>query len=171
MEEKVLVKGNLGGKFFLVLLWLLVIAFIAIFATATLVFSGLFSQEMTDFINTYSSAAEVLQSSEVSEEEYLEIEKKLEEALKKAAIPVAVTAGANLIIKFICGLRANRFFYKKIVADMKLINDSVREENLRRMMIARRGGVSVLAFATSLMGYNAVLELLSYAADAISNMF
>ncbi len=147
------------------------IAFIAILATATLVFSGLFSQEMTEFINTYSSAAEVLQSSEVSEEEYLEIEKKLEEALKKAALPVAVTAGANLIIKFICGLLANRMLYKKIIADMKLINDSVREDNLRRMMIARRGGVSVLAFATSIMGYNAVLELLSYAADAISNMF
>lgn len=147
------------------------IAFIAIFATATLVFSGLFSQEMTEFMNTYASAAETLQAGEVSDEEYLEIEKKLEEALKKAAIPVAVTAGANLIIKFICGLIANKLYYKKIIDDMKLINDSVREENLRRMMIARRGGVSVLGFAISLTGYNVVIELLATAANALSEMF
>ena len=147
------------------------IAFIAIFATAMLVFSGLFSQEMTDFMNTYASAAETLQSGEVTEEEYLEIEKKLEEAMKKAAVPVAVTVGANLIIKFICGLIANKLYYKKIIDDMKLINDSVREENLRRMMIARRGGVSVFGFAISLTGYNVVIELLASAANAISNMF
>ena len=122
-------------------------------------------------MNTYASASETLQSGEVSDEEYLEIEKKLQEALKKAAIPVAVTAGTNLIIKFICGLIANKLYYKKIVADMKLISDSVREENLRRMMIARRGGVSVLGFAVSLTGYNVVIELLASAANALSEMF
>ena len=122
-------------------------------------------------MNTYASAAETLQAGEVSDEEYLEIEKKLEEALKKAAIPVAVTAGANLIIKFICGLIANKLYYKKIIDDMKLINDSVREENLRRMMTARRGGVSVLGFAISLTGYNVVLELLATAANKLSEMF
>ena len=95
----------------------------------------------------------------------------MRKAMKKAAVPVAVTVGANLIIKFICGLIANKLYYKKIIDDMKLINDSVREENLRRMMIARRGGVSVFGFAISLTGYNVVIELLASAANAISNMF
>lgn len=147
------------------------IAFIAIFATVTLVFSGLFSQEMTEYTNTFAQIAEKVEAGSLSEEEYIAIEKELAQAMSKVAVPLSITVGANLIIRFICALIANKLFYKKIVEDMKLINDSVREENLRRMMVARRGGVSVLGFATSLMGYNVVLELLGYAATMLSGMF
>lgn len=148
------------------------IAFLAIFATVSLVISGLFSQEITTYANTfYEATAEMEKAEEMTAEEYLALETRLEEAMKKMAVPLSVQAGANLLLGLICALTANRFYYKKIIEDMKLINDSVREENLRKLMIARRGGASVIGFATSLLGYNVLLELLGYAANILTELF
>lgn len=148
------------------------IAFLAVFATASLVLSGLFSQEITEYANTFYEVSSKMQSAEaVTDEEFAALEAKLEESMKKMAVPLAAQAGVNLLLGLICALTANKFYYKKIVEDMRLINDSVREENLRKLMIARRGGVSVMGFATSLLGYNVLLELLGYAASMLTDLF
>lgn len=148
------------------------IAFLAVFATASLVLSGLFSQEITDYANTFYEVTAKMESDDyLTNAEQVALEKELEEAMKKMAVPLAVQAGVNLLLGLVCALTANKLYYKKIVDDMKLINDSVREENLRKLMIARRGGASVMGFATSLLGYNVVLELLGYAASMLTELF
>lgn len=148
------------------------IAFLAVFATVSLVISGLFSQEINEYSTVlYDVTSKMESADELTSEEYLALEKKLEDAMAEMAVPLAVQAGTNLLLGLICALTANKLYYKKIIDDMKLINDSVREENLRRLMIARRGGASVIGFATSLLGYNVLLELLGYAADMLTNLF
>ena len=147
------------------------IAFLAIFATASLVISGIFAEEIKNYANIfYDVTAQMESADSLTTEEYLALEKKLEDSMKEMAVPIAVQAGANIIFGLICALIANKLYYKKILDDMKLINDSVREENLRKMMITRRGGSSVMGFATSLLGYNVLIELLSYAADMLTNL-
>lgn len=148
------------------------IAFLAVFATVSLVISGLFTQEITDYTNAlYEVTAKMEKADEITDEEYIALEKQLEEAMKKMAVPLAVQAGTSIILGLICALTANRLYYKKIIEDMKLINDSVREENLRKLMISRRGGTSVIAYATSLFGFNVLLELLGYAANLLTELF
>ena len=43
---------------------------------------------MTDFINTYASAAEKMQSGELAEEEYYAIEKELAERRKASGVTI-----------------------------------------------------------------------------------
>lgn len=148
------------------------IAFLAVFATASLVISGVFSQEIEKYTTAlYDLSVKTQNVSELTEEEFLALEKQLEESMAEMAAPLAAQVGTYLLLGLICALTANRLYYKKILDDMKLINDSVREENLRKLMISRRGGISAIGFATSLFGFNVLLELLGYAANLVTNLF
>ena len=82
-----------------------------------------------------------------------------------------IISGVNFAMSLICALSADYLYYKKILEDMKTISDSVKDENMRKIMIARRGGLSPLAFAASLLGYNMLINVLIYAADFIMNSF
>ena len=72
-------------------------------------------------------------------------------------------------MSLIAALVADRLYYKKVLEDMKAISDTVREENMRKLMITRKGGLSALAFAASVLGYNTFINLMVYAADFITN--
>ena len=100
-----------------------------------------------------------------------EIMKAAEEMMAKTRTPFLIVGGVTLALRLIAALLADQLYYKKILKDMQIINDSVRDENMRKMTIARRGGLAPLAFAASLFGYNSLVSLLVYAADSLMNSF
>ena len=145
--------------------------FMVLFATASLMLSGLTGQ-ILDEANAFMKEAYSFDYSTATEEEAEAFERQLlqknEESLLRIRKPALIVIGVNTLLRLICALTADRFYYKKVVADSKIINDNIREENTRKLALARRGGLSVLAFAASLIGYNALISLLVSAASMIS---
>lgn len=52
-----------------------------------------------------------------------------------------------------------------------MIADEIDDENLKRLMLARRGGASPMLFAAGFFGYNCIISLLTYIADIIVDRF
>ncbi|MDO4495754.1 MAG: RING finger protein [Oscillospiraceae bacterium] len=150
------------------------IFFMVLFATASMMLSGVATDAM-EIANFYINEVYSADTENATEQELAELqkefEKKGEEMRQKLKKPMLILVSVNAVIRLICALSADRLYYKKILADMKLISDSVKEENLRKVMIARRGGLSALSFAASLLGYNMLVSVLVFAADALMNSF
>lgn len=150
------------------------IFFMVLFVTSSMLMTGL-SNQILDAATEYSNAVYALDIENATEEELAAAEDDVirlgNEFWGKIKKPMLIMAAVTTVLRFICALVADLFYYKKIVADMKVINDSVREENLRKVMITRRGGLSPLAFAASLLGENMLISVLVYAADFIMNSF
>lgn len=148
--------------------------FILMFAAVSLMLSGFTSDiaeasyEFTEKYGTFNYETATEEEIRAFEEEFVKAGDEFYAKIKK---PVLIVAGVTFAMNLICALCADYLYYKKILADMKIINDSVKEENMRKMMITRRGGLSPLAFAASLLGYNSLINILIYAADMIMNSF
>lgn len=145
--------------------------FVVLFATVSLMLSGL-SADVTlhtdEFLNSYGT----FDYENATEEELLayeaEVEKGSSDLFNKIAKPLAIIGAVNFGMSFIAALVADRLYYKKVFEDMKAVSDAVREENMRRLMLARKGGLSVFGFALSVFGYNMFINLMVYAADFIT---
>ncbi len=146
--------------------------FIVLFATVSLMLSGITlnaSLHVNFFIENYG----VFDYENATEAEIAAYEKEVEKAstelfdnIKK---PVAIIGAVNFGMSLIAALAADRLYYKKVLADMKAVSDAVKDENMRKLMIARKGGLSALAFAASGLGYNIFVDAMVYAADFITN--
>ncbi len=146
--------------------------FIVLFATVSLMLSGITlnaSLHVNFFIENYG----VFDYENATESEIAAYEKEVEKAsaelfdnIKK---PVAIIGTVNFGMSLIAALAADRLYYKKVLADMKAVSDAVKDENMRKLMIARKGGLSALAFAASGLGYNIFVDAMVYAADFITN--
>lgn len=148
--------------------------FIVLFACASLILSG-FSSDIIEASGPYLELIESFDYENATEEEYAEftdeIEKSGTEMLQKVAKPMTVVVSVDLFTHLLCALLADRLYYKKIKEDLKLIDDSVPEKNMRKAVISRRGGLSLIAFLASLMGYNSLVQLLIMGADMLMNSF
>ena len=145
-----------------------------IMATVSMVLSG-FTVQMTEAANEYLSVYENIEiTEETTDEELKAAEAELYEAMvkmtQKAKKPMLIVGGAELIIHLIFALIADRLYYKKVFADLKEINNTINEENMRKLLITRRGGLSPLAFAASIMGNSLLLMALDYVAVFINGM-
>ncbi len=145
--------------------------FVVLFATVSMMLSGLstdISIHADEFLNVYG----VFDYQTATEDEIAAYEKELEkgsaEFFGKIKKPVAIVAAVNFGMSLIAALVADRLYYKKVFEDMKAISDAVREENMRKLMLARKGGLSVFGFALSVFGYNTFVNLMVYAADFIT---
>ena len=148
------------------------IFFVVLFATVSMMLSGItadFTAHADEFLSKYgyfdyeSATEEEIASFEA------EFEKGMDEFYNKVKKPAAIIAAVNFGMSLIAALVADRLYYKKTLEDMKMISDTVREENMRKLLIARKGGLSALAFAASVLGYNTFINLMVYAADFITN--
>lgn len=148
--------------------------FIALFAAVSLMLSN-FSADLLRQSDAYIAVMESFDYENATEEEYAAFEKELEKAgaefLANAKKPTLIILGVDTVMRLICALAADRLYYKKLKDDMKLFDESVKEPNMRKLMIARKGGLSPLAFAASLMGYNSLVQLLMAGAEMIMNSF
>ncbi len=150
------------------------IFFVALFVTASLMLSG-YSTDLVKASDEYASVIYGTNIETATAEELAEFEKELEKAsndyLAKVKIPMLIVTGVNVVIRIICALFADKLYYNKMRNDIKLIDETVEEPNMRKMMISRKGGLSPLAFAVSIMGYNSLVQLLVSGAEMIMNNF
>ena len=148
--------------------------FIALFVTASLMLSG-FSAELYKQSDAYVGVMESFDYENATEEEYAAFEKELEKAgnefVAKTKKPMLIVTAVTTVLHLICALAADSLYYKKMKEDLKLIDESVKEPNMRRLMISRKGGLSPLGFAISIMGYNSLVQLLATGAEMIMNSF
>ncbi len=146
--------------------------FLVVFATVSMMLSGITAEIAAyadEFLNSYGEFSyETATEEEIAAYE-AEIYKASEDFFNKAKKPAAISAAVNFGMSLIAALVADRLYYKKVIDDMKLISDSVREDNMRKLMIARKGGLSAFAFAASVLGYNFFVNLMVYAADFVTN--
>ena len=146
--------------------------FIVLFATVSLMLSGI-SADVSFYANEFLNVYGTFDYQTATEEEIAAFEAEFEKAsaefFNKIKKPLAISAAVNFGISLLAALVADRLYYKKVYEDMKVISDSVRDENMRKLMITRKGGLSALAFAGSVLGYNLFINLMVYAADFITN--
>ena len=147
--------------------------FLVAFVTASILLSG-YTNVLYDAALEYSDAISAFDVENASEEELdamtAEMEKMMGDFYEKVKIPMLITMGINVLLRLICALAADKLYYKKAVADIKLIKETVQEPHMRRLMIARRGGLSALGFTASLLGETLLVNLLFYTADFIKNI-
>lgn len=88
-----------------------------------------------------------------------------------AAVPMIVLFAVSVAQALLCALLADRLYFKKINSDLKLIDETVENEGVRKIMIARRGSASFLAFIAGTLGQDALLSLFIVSADTLSSLF
>ncbi len=86
----------------------------------------------------------------------------------KTVVPLAILFHIALAERLLFGFLADRLYYKKVNADLKIIDETVDDENLRKMMIVRRGSVSFLAFFAGRLGHEVLVQIFVFAADKLS---
>ncbi len=147
---------------------------IVLFATASLMLSGLMN-EVVDYAEPYMTLIEEFNYETASDEETSMFEdaliKESEEFSAKAKKPMLIIAGVNLILHLICGFIGDPLYYNKMKSDLNAVNEAFRDEAMRRMMITRKGTVSILNFLASLFGYNSFVQILAAGASMIMNGF
>lgn len=147
--------------------------FLVAFVTASILLSGMTNQ-VAAAAEEYSEKIASISGVTVTEEQLIEIEPELEkyvaEFYSKVSKPLAITTAVTLILRLICALMADRLYYKKILNDMKLISETVQENQMRRMMIARKGGLSALGFTASVLGETMLINALYVIADFIKEL-
>lgn len=147
---------------------------IVILATASMVLSG-FTSQVTNAANEYMTVYENIEITENSTNEEVAA---AEEALLKAADemrikaqkPLIIISSVQLVLHLVFALIADKAYYKKVFDDLKEINNTVEDDNFKKMMITRRGGLSPLAFMASLLGNNMLLMALDAVASFINGM-
>lgn len=147
--------------------------FVVLFATVSMMLSGI-SAEVSVYADEFLNSYGTFDFQTATEEEIASFEAEFEkgstEFFNKTKKPLAISAAVNFGMSLLAALVADRLYYKKVYEDMKAISDTVREENMRKLMITRKGGLSALAFAASVLGYNVFINLMVYAADFVTNL-
>lgn len=148
--------------------------FLVVFATVSMMLTGVSAEIAThadEFLNSYGEFNyETATDEEIAAYE-AETQKASVEFFNKIKKPLAISSAVNLGMSLVAALVADRLYYKKVFEDMKLISDTVRDDNMRKLMFARKGGLSAFAFAVSVLGYNLFVNLMVYAADFVTNTF
>lgn len=147
--------------------------FVVLFATVSMMLLGI-SAEVSVYADEFLNSYGTFDFQTATEEEIASFEAEFEkgstEFFNKIKKPLAISAAVNFGMSLLAALVADRLYYKKVYEDMKAISDTVREENMRKLMITRKGGLSALAFAASVLGYNVFINLMVYAADFVTNL-
>lgn len=121
--------------------------------------------EVNEIMTPYQ---EQIQTNALSQEEFETIMVKTSAVVTKPfAIGIALIILANLIGAFL----ADKTYLKKIKSDMQMLDEQVPDENMKTMLLSRRGGVSFLGPLCGFFIYDAIGSLLIYLADfAASHM-
>lgn len=138
--------------------------FLLIFAATSLALSG----PANDYIDAANKFYTAMGNSSVTDEQANEL---ADEFVQATAKTMPIIGGVSLALRLICALTADLFYYRKMQKDLAMIADEIDDENLKRLMLARRGGASPMLFAAGFFGYNCIISLLTYIADIIVDRF
>ena len=140
------------------------------FASITMMTAS-FQTDIFEASEKFTSLAQPILEAETLTASDAEIEKIISDYYKDISRPLLILSSIFFIERLLCGFIADKIYYKKINADLKIIDETVEDKGIRQMMIARRGSVSFLAFFAGNLGEQTLLNLFVMAADAISGMF
>lgn len=136
------------------------VVFLMIFATTSLFLSG----PANDYIDAADKFYSAMNAGSVTDEQANGL---AEEFMQATAKTIPIVAGVSLALRLVSALTADLFYYRKMQDDLAMIADEIDDENLKRIMLARRGGASPMLFAAGFFGYNFIISLLTYIADII----
>lgn len=151
------------------------IILILIFVSITMMTTPLQNQ-VYDAAEKFRSASQpIAENSQaienLSDEEYAQLMKNTEEFYVSVQKPMLILMGILFAQHLVCGLIADRMYYHKVKSDLALIDRTVENGEMRKMMVARRGGCSVLAYFAGHFGEQMLLSLFVTLADKISHLF
>ncbi len=136
------------------------IIFMLIFATASIALTP----AMTNYTEAVESFYSAIDSNEITDEQAAALVQELTQVTQKYA-PIII--GISLLVRLASGFCANPLYYNKMKNDYALICEQAREAMGRRLLLGRRGGASAMLFAAGFFGYNCIISILTYIADAI----
>lgn len=142
------------------------IFFAVFFVSVSLLTFGV-QDNLLSAMDEYYETIESIQMSEsetLAQEDIAKAQQASSKFFKEAAPYEAILISIALIERLICGFTANRFFYKKATEDIEKINQTTDSVAYRKLMIMRRGSVSVIALFTCFLGMEVLTQLLTYIA-------
>lgn len=151
------------------------IVLMVVFASITMMCTPVTNKLMTAY-EELASVAAALQNENTDEASPEEIDissldqQAVDKFTKEATVPTVILTSVWLLESLACALLADKLYLKKINADLRLIDDTVENDGVRKIMIARRGSVSFLAFFAGSLGQDALLSLFVLSADTISSI-
>ena len=124
---------------------------------------------------SYSEYYELYETEGTTEEQLLEkseeVSKLLAGYFRETWKSYLAIYGTNLILCLICALVADKLYYKKAVDDLWEINENHLDSPVKRMIISRKGGLSVIGFIFASIAPNMIISTLYTAAEFIKSLF
>ncbi len=119
---------------------------------------------MNEFYEVYDSA--VIEAQRVTEAQGEKaanavLEQRAQQ-LVEAATPLMLPMMLYFVLKLCAGFLANKFYYKKVMADIEQINSEPLEQNLRQASIFKKGGASLALGALSALVCDGLITLATY---------
>ncbi len=150
------------------------IILLIVFVSITMMTAPLQNQVFDAMENFRSASQPIAENSQaienLSDKEYAKLMETTEEFYASIQKPMLILMGILLGQHLICGLIADRLYYRKVKSDLELIDQTVENGEVRRMMIARRGGVAFIAYFAGYFGEQLLLNLFVTLADKISHL-
>lgn len=140
------------------------IAFILVTACAALFFSTAVNR-MNTIIEPYADA---LNNRTVSAQEMTALSENL---LRETKTPLLIGSALLLAANLICAFTADRIYYKKIKRDLDFIKSEIPDANMRRALIIRNGGTSLIGGACAFFTLRIANTVILYIAEFVSNRF
>ena len=150
------------------------IILLTVFVSVTMMTAPLQDKVLTATDEFYSQSQPLLSALEnpetastVSEEQLMQV---IDKYYSSVAKPMFILGAILLLERLVCGFIADKIYYKKINADLKIIDETVEDPGVRNIMIARRGSVSFLAYFAASLGEQALLSIFVSLADMLSGV-
>lgn len=140
------------------------LAIAAVNAAISLIFAGAFTQ-ITELLTPY---VDQIQNQTISQDEMLKLSEKM---FAIGRVPFCIGLLAMLVVSIICGLIANKVYFKKVTESIKVISEQVSDLRMRKAFIASQGGKSVFSAISGFFVYDLLASLFTYIAEFVADRF
>lgn len=135
------------------------IFFAVVLATLTLITAI----PLEEFQSVYTQYYDELNSEATTDARLLEIESELVDAMK----PVYLFFGVNFLLRVVCATIANKEYYKKMLADLKILHQTSADSQMFRVLLLQNAGTSILGLGLGFFGYEILYQAMLYLSDKI----
>lgn len=169
------------GWFFYRKLYKAGIFFLVAFTTITILTSGQFNK-INSSLENYSSQVtaayddfySAYNNPDITEEELMvksqAVTNIATQHFKETWKSYLIYFGSPILLSLASALIADKLYYKKASEDLIQINEESHDEPVRRVLIARKGGVAFFAFLACFYGQRFLPSLFGMAADIIKDL-
>ncbi|HZJ77580.1 MAG TPA: RING finger protein [Clostridia bacterium] len=134
---------------------------LALFVSLWLFSAGPVQQAYDNFDLLYRDVTNSYSSDDLTQEETEQLNLELYEIASKFSKAMWPFALVNLVVRIGCGLSANYLYKKKVVSDVKLLENAANEQEMFNFLALKKGGVSAFAAIGSIFIYQIIVTILS----------